>query len=88
MQNFSILQLLRALSAYTAPKNGDNADANAGDEHPPTPPVQTADTASENKAENADLPPTHAKENGGNTQAYESFLARHEQALRRIRQGK
>ena len=81
MQNLSLLQLLRTLSAVNAPAT-KNQNETAPNEQSPVP---TAEKNSDFSGEKQAVPPTHAQNKSEKSvAAYESFLSRHEQAVRRV----
>ena len=87
MQNFSILQLLKALSAL----NGENSPL-APTANVPTPAPQSASPTEEKSTDKSselkNTPLTHAKEQKNFNHAYENFLQEHERAIKRIQKEK
>ena len=87
MQNLSLLQLLKLLSAAAPVPTEDSRERTNGTFEPPTP---------ENKPENEPAPPPAEKSDctaekptsDAAARAYEIFSARHEQAVRHARADK
>ena len=82
MQEFSRLQLLRTLSAANGGNDKDEGGgAGEGKKEGPVP-----ENTAEKQKEGVSLPDAHARGGTpGAAGAYENFLARHDGAVRRIR---
>lgn len=81
MQNLSILQLLKTLSAVSTPSSS-TPDSNGA----PVPSAPRSDTEGKNSQAEPFVPPTHArKEEEKAVYAYENFLSRHERVVQRVK---
>ncbi len=81
MQNLSLLQLLKTLSAVNPPAPQRQTESPQNEPSPTTTAEKTVDFSEEKQP----FPPTHAQNKAEKSvAAYESFLSRHEQAVRRV----